>query len=165
MTSLSDGAALSAAARNGQDAGVRFLILGAVLLAGCCAPACGSDAPAAPAGIFFPTVPIGGAYPSALLEGRLEERSGCLFAAADNERWLLLWPEGYSPRIENGRVEVLDGKGSLVAREGKELKVGGGENRPREVGGATASEKWATELTGVDIPERCGDVYWIVSPE
>src|SRR2546423_866296 len=143
---------------------MRSLILGVVLLAGVCAPGCGSDAPAAPPGIFFPTVPIGGAYPLALLSGRLEDRSGCLFAAANNERWLLLWPEGYQARMANGRVEVLDGDERLVAREGEEFQVGGGGTEPREVGGAAASEQWATGLTGVDIPERCGDMYWIVSP-
>jgi hypothetical protein len=143
---------------------MRSLIVGLVLLGTVAVSACGSDAPAAPSRIFFPTVPVGGAYPMALLSGRLVDRSGCLFAVAHDERWLLLWPEGYRARMANGLVEVLDGNGKLVAREGEEFEVGGGENRPSEVGGAAASEKWASDLTGVDIPERCGDMYWIVAP-
>jgi hypothetical protein len=59
---------------------------------------------------------------------------------------------------------MLDETGELVARQGGRLRVGGGETRPREVGGSAAAERWATGLTGVDIPEPCGDLYWLVSP-
>jgi len=126
--------------------------------------ACGSDEPAAPAGIFFPTVPIGQDYPAALMEGVLEERAGCLFVAAPHDHWLLLWPEGYTARAAEGRLEVLDENGEVVGRVGEPLLVGGGEANPIEVGGTAEAERWASELTGLDIPERCGDLYWIVSP-
>jgi hypothetical protein len=36
------------------------------------AAACAADPPGAPTGIFFPTVPIGDAYPSGLMDGVLE---------------------------------------------------------------------------------------------
>jgi hypothetical protein len=48
--------------------------------------------------------------------------------------------------------------------EGERLRVGGGEGNPLEMGGSAAAERWAADLTGVDIPEHCGDLYWIVSP-
>lgn len=128
------------------------------------AAACAADRPSAPAGVFFPTVPIGDAYPAALMEGVLELRSGCVFVAAHQDRWLLLWPEGFRARFLDGQLEVLDEGGEVVAREGEPLTVGGGETNPIEVGGEVAAEGWATELTGLDIPEHCGDLYWIVSP-
>ncbi|MFL5736539.1 MAG: hypothetical protein ACJ76P_04295 [Actinomycetota bacterium] len=116
------------------------------------------------AGIFFPTVPIGNAYPAALISGTLEERNRCLDVGSGREHWLLLWPRGYQARVVNRRVQVSDQDGRLVGRVGDEIELGGGEGRPSETGGAAASERWATELTGVDIPERCGDLYWLVSP-
>ena len=116
------------------------------------------------AAIFFPTVPIGGAYPAALIHGTLEERNRCLFVGNHREHWLLLWLRGYDARVVNGQVEVADESGQLVGRVGDEVELGGGEGRPIEVGGAAAAESWATDLTGVDIPERCGDLYWIVAP-
>lgn len=128
------------------------------------AAACAADRPGAPPGIFFPTVPIGNAYPAALMEGLLEVRSGCVFVAAYEDRWLLLWPEGYWAQLADGQLEVHDESGEVVALEGERLRVGGGETNPKEVGGSGVAERWATALTGVDIPERCGDLYWIVSP-
>ena len=44
------------------------------------------------------------------------------------------------------------------------MRLGGGETNPLEVGGTEQAERHATELTGLDIPERCGDLYWLVAP-
>lgn len=127
-------------------------------------PACSPDKPSAPPGIFFPRVPTRDVYPSALMEGVLEERAGCLFVTSDQDHWLVLWPEGYTARAAEGQLDVLDESGEVVGRVGKPLRVVGGETNPIEVGGAAEAERWASELTGRDIPERCGDLYWIVSP-
>lgn len=78
------------------------------------AAACAADRPGAPTGIFFPTVPIGNAYPSGLMHGVLEVRSGCVFVAAHGDRWLLLWPEGYTAHLVEGQLEVLDESGEVV---------------------------------------------------
>lgn len=134
------------------------------LLLAVMAVACAAERPSSPPGIFFPTVPIGDEYPGALIEGVLEVRSGCVFVAAHEDRWLLLWPEGSRHENVDGELEILDENGKVVARAGERLRVGGGETNPIEVGGSGAAERWATDLTGVDIPERCGDLYWIVSP-
>lgn len=60
-------------------------------------------------------------------------------------------------------IEVLDEEGEVVAREDGPVRFGGGE-RPREMGGAAAAEASAIELTSSRIPERSGDLYWLVSP-
>jgi hypothetical protein len=143
--------------------GLLLVLLAFVLLA-LMSAACGERPPVASASIFFPTVPIGDAYPAGEIDGTFQERSGCLFVEATGDRWLLLWPEGTSARIVDGAIEVLDEDGEVVAREGGPVRFGGGEGRPREVGGVAAAEAWASELTGQDIPERCGDLYWLVSP-
>ncbi|HEY6567712.1 MAG TPA: hypothetical protein VI341_09360 [Actinomycetota bacterium] len=128
------------------------------------AAGCDSGEPSAPPGIFFPTVPIGDAYPSALIGGVIEARSGCLFISAHEESWLLLWPQGYTAQEVGGEVEVTDEDGERVGRVGDEVRLGGGEGNPTEMGGSDAAERWASDLAGVDIPERCGDLYWLVSP-
>jgi hypothetical protein len=135
-----------------------------VLLVGLAMPACAADAPAAPAGIFFPTVPIGEAYPAALMEGVLEVEDGCVYVANGGERWLALWPEGYTATRSEGRLDVRDGDGTPVAREGMHVTLGGGEVNPVEVGGSAASTRYATEQTGQVVPDRCGDLFWLVSP-
>lgn len=129
------------------------------------ATVCRGDEPTAPRDVFFPTVPLCDDYPAALIEGVLEVRSGCVFVSRHEEHWLLLWPEGYSVRRADGQIEVLGDGDEVVGREGEPLRLGGGEGRPIEMGGEAAAERWASELTGMDIPERCGDLYWIVSPQ
>jgi hypothetical protein len=143
---------------------VRTIRSSLVLVFAIAVSACGAEEPVAPPGIFFPTVPIGSDYPAALMEGTLQERAGCLFVAAGQDHWLLLWPEGYTARVAKGQLEVSDETGAVVGRVGEPLRVGGGEANPLEVGGAAEAERWATDLTGSDVPERCGDLYWIVSP-
>ncbi len=135
-----------------------------VLLLAFAVPACGTDEPAAPDGIFFPTVPTGNEYPAGEIAGVLELRSGCLFMTRPEDRWLLLWPEGYTARAVQGDIEIHDEEGVLVAREGERIRLGGGERRPIEIGGTAEAERYANELTGQHVPERCGDLYWLVAP-
>jgi hypothetical protein len=118
-----------------------------------------------PDGLFFPTVPRQDAYPTALLSAQLVERSGCLFATDGKDRWLLLWPEGYSARTEpDGRVQVVNEDGWGIGTVGEPLSVGGGETNPIEVGGNAAADEWAQGLTGQRTPTACGHLYWLVAP-
>jgi hypothetical protein len=138
--------------------GARFFA--ATLLFAACADPVGD----APAGVFFPTVPIGADYPAALFEGDLEIDEGCLYLTDHGERWLALWPEGYRAERDEGLIRVLDRAGEVVGVDGGSIRVGGGEGRPVEIGSVEAADHWAEGLTGGDIPERCGHLYWIVSP-
>jgi hypothetical protein len=106
------------------------------------AATCAGEGPAAPPKVFFPTVPIGDAYPAALINGFLEMRTGCVFVTAHGDRSLLLWPEGYTARLSDGQLQVLDGDGTIVGREGEPVRLGGGETNPLEVGGAAQAEHW-----------------------
>jgi len=73
------------------------------------------------------------------MEGVLEEQAGCLFVTVDGDSWLLLWPEGYTARVADGHLDVLDESGEVVGRVGEPLRVGGGETNPVEIGGAAAA--------------------------
>jgi hypothetical protein len=70
---------------------------------------------------------------------------------------------GYTARVTDVQLDVLDEPGEVVGRVGEPLRVGGGETNPIENGGAAEAERRASELTGLDIPEKC-DLYWLVSP-
>ena len=98
---------------------------------------------------------MGGEYPAGEIEGTLLVRSGCLFLSRPEERWLLLWPEGFTAREVAGRIEVLDAAGALAVREGEPVRFGGGERR---------GERAATDLTGQEVPASCGDLLWLVTP-
>jgi hypothetical protein len=137
----------------------RRLVILAALLAGC------ADAgAAAPAGIVFPTHPgDAGAYPAALFDGTLEVVDGCVYLTKHGERWLGLWPARVHAERREGLITIVDETGGVVGVEGRRIVVGGGESRPSEVGGIVAGRSWAEELTGEEIPTRCGSLYWLVS--
>jgi hypothetical protein len=138
-----------------RDNGMEKLACLLVLVLMLTVPACAGREAVSPPAVFFPTIPRQGAYPDALLEGVLEVRSGCVSISAREGVWLALWPEGYAARIADGQLEVEDGDGQLVGREGEQIRVGGGE---------APSQRWASGPIGMEIPERCSGVYWVVAP-
>jgi hypothetical protein len=69
---------------------------------------------------------------------------------------------GYTAHSTDGRIEIVDEVGTDSDSRATRSGWGGGETRPIEVGSTAEAEQWASELTGLDIPERCGDLYWIV---
>jgi len=76
-------------------------------------------------------VPAGtpAACPEALIEGTLvaDERWGMALAGTDGLRRKVLWPHGYTARREAGGLVLYDVGGSVVAREGDVVSIGGGE--------------------------------------
>jgi hypothetical protein len=124
---------------------------------------CGAQQATAPPGIFFPTFELGGDVPAGIIEGSLAEQDGCLFVTSHFERWLLLWPDGYSAKRTGDAIEVLSEDGRVIGNTGDRIRLGGGEARPREVGGVAAADAWATELTGQNAPDRCGHQYWLAT--
>ncbi|HEY6607689.1 MAG TPA: hypothetical protein VI277_00690 [Candidatus Limnocylindria bacterium] len=69
------------------------------------------------------------ACPGALLEGELlrDDASGFLVRHAEGFITPVAWPEGYSVR-EGERRELLDPGGSVAAREGDLVALGGGDD-------------------------------------
>jgi hypothetical protein len=66
---------------------------------------------------------------------------------------LLIWPYGYSLRIEGKEIQIIDNYGHLVARVGDKIKVGGGEV-PAEI---------VEKYIGQQLPDDCTGPYWLVS--
>ena len=132
---------------------VKFISLVVCLVVASSLAACSRAGPSAPDGLFFPTVRRLDAYPAALLTAQLAERSGCLVAGGKGGP-VLLWPDGYTAKTSpDGRTQVLDEDGTVVATVGEPLMLGGGQ-----VG--ASFDTTAFQQT----PEACGHHYWLVAP-
>lgn len=99
-------------------------------------------------------------YPAALAEGKLVLDNSNLRLKPSwgkGDVWskgeLLVWPYGYSLRIMDKQIQVIDNDGQLVARVGDKIKVGGGEV-PAEI---------VEEYIGQPLPDDCEGPYWLVS--
>ena len=69
------------------------------------------------------------AHMTAQTTGELILTDGCfrLQRAESDSIYLLIWPRGFSARLENGRYQVLDDEGDVVAQVGDFLHLSGGE--------------------------------------
>jgi hypothetical protein len=145
-----------------------FLIaVGAVLFAGC------TDAPPADTapGVFLATHPQGPAVMTALFQGRLAVRDGCVLIERGGDYSVPVWPEGYTAeRGPSGQLTVRNADGRTIAIEGEAFEMGGGyraEFRPAaKVEPKEDQIQRLTEFLGYEIPARClgADVYgvWLV---
>ena len=109
----------------------RGLIAGSVLVLALAA--CGSSAPAptaVPAPVFAIRTPAvqPQACMEALMVGSLERlpATGLGIGTADGIT-PVEWPFGYSARVVNAAVVLIDGSGAVVAREHDRVHVGGGQ--------------------------------------
>jgi len=90
----------------------------------------------------------------ALAEGKLVLDNGYLrLKGFFGEGELLIWPYGFSLRIEGKEIQVIDSDGQVAACVGGRIKVGGGEVP------AETAEKYIGQL----LPDDCKGPYWIVS--
>jgi hypothetical protein len=110
-----------------------------------------------PPGVVFPRQhPPEGlrAEMEALLIGELLEEDGCLRVGEAGESHLVIWPYDYTvTAAEDGKLQVRDGSGNVVARVGDIMRIGGGQVPKAE------------DATPTDIPARCGGPYWLASSE
>ncbi len=106
-----------------------------------------------PPGIVFPRQrpPEGlGAEMTALIVGELLEVDGCLRVGTGGESHLIIWHRNYIvTAAEDGRLQIRNGSGLLVAEVGDVVSMGGGET--------PAVERVAV----TEIPDHCGGPYWI----
>jgi hypothetical protein len=77
----------------------------------------------------------GDAGMAALLKGVLMLRSDrCLVVVSPEAETVIAWPAGFTAVQRDGGVDVLGGDGSVVARTGEQISLGGGEGRVGVVG-------------------------------
>ncbi len=71
----------------------------------------------------------GDAGMTALAQGVLVLRTdGCLVLASDSPEMVVVWPAGFTAVARDGGAEVLGADGSVVARSGEQISLGGGES-------------------------------------
>ena len=80
----------------------------------------------------------------ALLTGTLTAEDGCLAVSTGTSSIYVVWPAGYSLSEEKGDTWLADDSGTLVARIGDEIQMGGGitnlaHAEPEVVGGIPSS--------------------------
>jgi hypothetical protein len=97
------------------------------------------------------------AYPAALAEGRLVVFDEALYLEIELPglvyRNLLIWPPGFSFRVDGDSITVLDESQKVAAVVGDNITVGGGE----------ISAVMVNELASPSLPGGLADPYWIVS--
>lgn len=83
--------------------------------------------PGAPVGLRTAAAPAQ-ACMDALMVGTLARHplSGLGITSADGQSTPVEWPFGYTARGQGGRIVLVDPSGTVVAREGDEIQVGGG---------------------------------------
>lgn len=110
-----------------------------------------------------PTILVSSSGPSgdqALLTGTLTAEDGCLAVSTGTSSVYVVWPAGYSLSEEKGGTWLADESGTLVAKIGDEVQMGGGitnlaHAEPGVVGGIPSS----CEVGGPDA-------YWFAgTPE
>ncbi|MDC0723700.1 hypothetical protein [Nannocystis bainbridge] len=95
------------------------------------------------------------AFMEALLAGTLIEQSGCLRVSPDGKDpgHLLIWQPGYTPRRAEGRLEIVDSTGKVVARVGEPLRTGGGQ--------ASLTDSLRAQLKA-PLDPACVGPYWLM---
>jgi hypothetical protein len=94
------------------------------------------------------------------LKGELVLENGCLRVIDENNTsWLLIWPYGFSLRVDGEELQIINDKGQVVAHVGDYIYFGGGEVAlPEE----EAREHIEKNITGQKLPDSCNGPYWIV---
>jgi hypothetical protein len=112
------------------------LLLVAISLAACSSGGASRSATAAPTETPDPAafaIRTASAPPQACMEalvaGRLVQHpaSGLGIGLVGSPALPVEWPFGWSARVEAGRVVLLDDTGSIAAREGDQIEMGGGQ--------------------------------------
>lgn len=68
--------------------------------------------------------------PAGELRGQLvaDEVEGVIILEESGLRRAVIWPHGYVARLNAGGLELLDERGQVVAHEGDQIVIGGGES-------------------------------------
>jgi hypothetical protein len=89
------------------------------------------------------------AYLLALLPGELVLDNGYLRVNGE----LIIWPYGYSVKIEGKNIYIIDEKGRQVCKVGDMVKIGGGQ----------IPAYYIEEIIGQPLPPDCKGPYWMAA--
>jgi hypothetical protein len=94
----------------------------------------------------------------ALTRGTLVLADNCLRLERDKSlaNYLLIWPPDFNVTIENGKIEILNEKGEIVASPGDNVQMSGGEIHLRSMLEQSIQDR---------VPPQCAGPYWIIGDE
>lgn len=106
--------------------------------------------------------PTGAPCMTALLHGRLvSDAVGGLAVDRNGDRVRVVWPHGFSARSRAGVAELVDADGTVVAREGDWIAIGGGfpsdDDRFLGCGEISVQEPLDPIAPVATLPPPCGD--------
>lgn len=107
-------------------------------------------------GLFLPQLRVRSAnFMTALLQGKLIVIEGCLRVCAGNngDGHLIIWQPDYFLNDHNGKIEILDRDGQVVAVVGETIRIGGGE--------MPMTPEFETQLRE-PVPDQCAGPYWLM---
>ena len=137
---------------------VFFFMTIIILMTGCSLPTNPAlSNKAYPEVLYFPVQKTPGQpVPQQLILGTtLKIDNGYLKAGTSNSgESVLIWPPGYSNKIENGVVKIYDGTGNFKCKVGDIFDIGGGPAATREI---------VKNYTGSFPPKNCSGPFWLVS--
>jgi hypothetical protein len=138
------------------DGGRAHRLVGAALVA--CLVGCGGDPPASPLPFFFPinvlSAQAGG--PAALITGRLEMEGKCLVVSDPTNAgpaFLIGWPNRAAPGIDEAGAPIVLVDGTIVARAGEPISLGGGAYESRD------AQSFARTKLSPNVP--CSGPVWL----
>ena len=109
--------------------------------------------------VFFPRQRTSGLGPSALGHGKLVvDDEGCIRMkpTPKDPGFVPIWPSDYELDTEGDKIQILNGKGKVVAQIGKEVSMGGGQ--------VDVQRFIVDARTARELRERCpGGGYWVVT--
>jgi len=71
---------------------------------------------------------------------------GCVYLASGGAKTYAVWPDGYSTELVDGTVVIVDDQGREVAREGQQIRAGGGYSEPGEYAAEPCLPSGAAEV-------------------
>ena len=94
-------------------------------------------------------------FMTALLQGKLVAKEGCLRVSSSNEDSgiLIIWQSDYFLNQNKDSIEVLNREGQVVARVNEEISIGGGE--------VPLTAELELQLRE-PIPSQCKGPYWLM---
>jgi len=94
----------------------------------------------------------------ALIHGILVFFDNCVRVDSDfaHTSYLLIWPPDFNVTIENGKINILNGNGEIVAHIGDRVRISGGE---------VPSLAMLDKSTQEQMLRQCAGPYWIMGDE
>lgn len=116
--------------------------------------ACNDNSADAPSPVVFFPVQVEASGMEGLLPGILKLDNGYLRIKYFDNNYLIIWPPGYSWRIKDEKIQIINEKNQHCATVGDNILLGGGEIK---------SIAMVETYIGQKLPDDCEGPFWIMN--